>query len=39
MRKVIVLLYGIGIAFGYIYFLWCCIKMVVVLIKNAKKNS
>ncbi|MCM1234980.1 MAG: hypothetical protein NC489_33190 [Ruminococcus flavefaciens] len=33
---ILIFLYIIGIAFGYIYFLWCVIKMIVVLIKNNK---
>ncbi len=33
---ILIFLYIIGIAFGYIYFLWCVIKMIVVLIKKIK---
>lgn len=33
---ILIFLYIIGIAFGYIYFLWCVIKMIVVLIKGKK---
>ena len=33
---ILIFLYLIGIAFGYIYFLWCVIKMIVVLIKKIK---
>lgn len=34
---ILIFLYIIGIVFGYIYFLWCVIKMIVVLIKDSKK--
>ena len=29
-----IVLYAIGIIFGYIYFLWCLIKMLIILIKK-----
>lgn len=34
----IVLIYAIAIGVGYIYFLWCLIKMIVVVIKKISKN-
>lgn len=34
----VVIIYGISIAFGYIYFLWCFIKFIICLIKQSKKD-
>lgn len=36
---IVIFVFIIGIAFGYIYFLWCVIKMIVVLIKGAKTKG
>lgn len=34
----VVFIYAISIAFGYIYFLWCFIKFIICLIKQSKKD-
>lgn len=34
----ILLIYVIAICVGYIYFIWCLIKMIVILIKKVLKN-
>ncbi len=35
---ILIALFAVGIVFGYIYFLWCTIKFIVVLIKNRDKD-
>lgn len=35
----IVIIYAIAIVVGYIYFLWCLIKMIVIAVKNTKKEN
>lgn len=35
---ILIFIYVVSIAFGYVYFLWCTVKFIIYLIKESAKN-